>query len=249
MADRSTADELAVEAVEQEPRGLDVHGVAHREHAPHARLNQPRGDRAENIRLPQGSGATGVEDDERNRIPRQQVAETIGRDEVGPGTIRAGVRLLETERARFGLLVERAVAVEVDEVVGLAGLVCDAEHFLHPRQIGRPAELDAHPGAERIECVEQRLGRKPRVEKACIRRPADYVQDAERQCRRTRRGRLDLLQLPPHRESLCQASAVIGHELPGQPQQRQVGRGNGQLAGLIGREKPIQEGAVPRGRK
>ncbi len=52
LADRGAADKLAIEAVEQQPRGLDVDGMAHREHAAHARLDQARCDGAEDGGFP-----------------------------------------------------------------------------------------------------------------------------------------------------------------------------------------------------
>ena len=42
MADRGPPNNLAVEPVKQQPRGLDMHGVPHGKHAAHARLDQTR---------------------------------------------------------------------------------------------------------------------------------------------------------------------------------------------------------------
>ena len=60
------------------------------------------------------------------------------------------------------------MAVEVDEVVRVAGLLPVAEHLLHARQRGRAAEVHAHAGPERIEGVEERLRREPRIDEARI---------------------------------------------------------------------------------
>ena len=48
------------------------------------------------------------------------------------------------------------MAVEVDEVVGIARGLGFAQHLLHARQRGRAAEIEADIAAERIERVEER---------------------------------------------------------------------------------------------
>jgi hypothetical protein len=136
------------------------------------------------------------------------------------------------------------MTIEVDEVVRVAGLLTGAEHLLHARHGGRAAEIHAHAGAERIEGLEERLRREPGIDEARIGRSADDVEDAQGEIRRARCGLLRLFQLSTHRYPLCEPACIVGHELPGQPQQRRVLGDEGQLAGFRGGQELLQEVAV-----
>ena len=116
VADRGAADQLAIKAVEQQPRGLDVDGMAHGEHAADARLDQARRDGAEDGGLAHRGAAAGFEHDERDlvlasRSPRR----SAGRDRSSMGRSR---RPASRNSARC--VQEGAVAVEVHEVVRVA---------------------------------------------------------------------------------------------------------------------------------
>ena len=58
---------------------------------------------------------------QRNLMLRQQGAQPVGTHQVGLRFARAILRLLEAQSANLGLGKERAVAIEMDEVVGPAG--------------------------------------------------------------------------------------------------------------------------------
>lgn len=141
------------------------------------------------------------------------------------------------------------MAVEVHEVVRVVRPLFVAQHLLHARQGGRTAEVHAHAGGERIEGVEERLRREPWIDETRVGRAADDVEDAQRELGRARRGGLRLLQLPAHRQALGEAAFFIGQELPRQPQQRRIPRGEGQPARLRTVEKLAQNVAVVRNRE
>ena len=168
MADGGAADQLAVEAVEQEPRGLDMHRVAHGQHAADARLDQPRGHGAEHGGLADGAAPAGLQHDERNPVLRQQVAQPVGADEVGLRIARAVVGLLEAERAELQLGQERAVAVEVDQVVRIFRGLGVAEHLLHAGERRRAAEVEADMILERVEGREERPRGEPGIDEAGV---------------------------------------------------------------------------------
>ena len=60
----------------QQPGGFDVNRMAHREHAPHARLDQARRDGAEDRGLAHRGATARFEDDKRDGMARQKIAET-----------------------------------------------------------------------------------------------------------------------------------------------------------------------------
>ncbi|KFB68560.1 MAG: hypothetical protein CAPSK01_001956 [Candidatus Accumulibacter vicinus] len=151
MADGGAAGQFAVEAVEEDPRRLDMHGVPHRKHAADAGLDQARGDRAENQRFAERRAAAGFEDDERNPVLGEQVAEPVGGDEVGLRLAAAVVALLEAEGADLHLRQEGPVAVEMDDVVVVAGLLRRAQHFPEARERRRAAEVELDRFAERVD--------------------------------------------------------------------------------------------------
>ena len=101
MADGSAAGELAVETVQQKPRGFDMNGMAHGQHAADTRLDQPWSHRAEHGRLPHRGAAAGFQHDERDFILREQVAKLVGADKIGLRFAGTVIRLFKTEGAEL----------------------------------------------------------------------------------------------------------------------------------------------------
>jgi hypothetical protein len=139
------------------------------------------------------------------------------------------------------------VPIEVNKVVRVAGLLSGAQHLLHPRHRRRTAEIDAHVRTERVEGIEQRFGREPRVDEPGVGRTADDVENVERQLRRRRLRRRWFFELPPYRDAVRQAPLLVGHELPRQPQQRRVLRGDRELARFGSSEELFEQSAILRG--
>ena len=54
VADRRAPDQFTVEAIEQDPRRLDMHRMAHRQYTADAGFNQPRRNGAKHRGLPDG---------------------------------------------------------------------------------------------------------------------------------------------------------------------------------------------------
>ena len=150
MADGGATGELAVEAVQQEPRGLDMNRMAHGQHAADARLDQPRGHGAKDGGLADGGAAAGLQHDERNLVLCQQITKPVGGDKIRLRFAGTVVGLLKTERAELQLGQEGAVTVKVHEVVRIARGLGFAEHRLHPGKWADGRSRGGHfPGADR----------------------------------------------------------------------------------------------------
>ena len=180
VAYRGAAGQFAVEVVEQDLGGGDMHRVAHGQHAGDAGLDQPGRNGIGDHRLHRRAVA-GRQHHQGNLVLGQQVAKSVGGHEIGLGITAAVVGLLEAQRTELLLRHERAVAVEMHHVVAVTGLLGGAQHLAHARQRRRAAEIELHRCAQRVECGEQRLGGEPGVYEAGIFGPADDVENAQRQ--------------------------------------------------------------------
>ncbi|HEV7403914.1 MAG TPA: hypothetical protein VGO11_13335 [Chthoniobacteraceae bacterium] len=225
LANRRTARELAIEAIEEQLIGSDVNGISHGKHAADPDLDQARSHGAENGRPAQRATAASGQDDERHLVFHQQVAQPVGAHQVGFGGERDVVRVLEAKRADLRFREECTVAIEVHNVVGIALRL--TQHFLQTRQRRRGAEVEMDMAAEWIQCFEQRLRGEPRIDEAGVVRPADDVEHPERKLHLAR-GKLGrLFELPAHGDALGEAASGIGHEFPRQAQERALRGGDG----------------------
>ena len=119
IAHARTAGERGVEGLDEAARRLDKDAVAHGHHGGHADLQQLGGDGFG--RLLGRRRLAGFEEDERDAVLAEQRAEFVGEHgDVAAVVELAGVlRILEAKAAEPGTAVKDAVAIEVDDVIGL----------------------------------------------------------------------------------------------------------------------------------
>ena len=108
-----------VEGLDEPARGLDQHAVAHGHHRGHADLQQLGGDGLG--RLLGLRGLAGFEEDERDAVIAQQRAELVGEHGDMPALLQLAdvFRVLEAQPTEADGAVIDAVAIEVDDVIGL----------------------------------------------------------------------------------------------------------------------------------
>ncbi len=171
-----------VERLDEAARGLDQHAVAHGDHGGDADLQQLGGDRLG--RLLGLRGLAGVEEDERDAVIAQQRAERVGGgDDVAAFVELAGVlRLLEAEPAEADGGVIDAVAVEVDDVIRLAGVPGAVELVAERRQRGRAEHVELDQAGQRFHRLDQRQRARAMIDVAArvVLRPCGDEQDADR---------------------------------------------------------------------
>ena len=212
LADAHAAGQLPVEALDQQPRGLDVHRVAEGDDAAHAALEQGRRHRAEHRPLRELGAAAGLEQHDGHPKTHHQVAEPRAGDEV------AGlVVLLEGQRPYAGPRQIGAVAVEVDDVEGLLALSGLGYLRLEPAEGGRIAEIELELArAEGLERIEHRRDAVARVDEPGVARPAHDQQHPQRQVQLGRPGLARLAQLAAQADPLeAQRAARVPQQLPG----------------------------------
>ena len=119
VAHAGAAGERVVERLDEAARGLDEHAVAHGHDGGHADLQQLGGDGLG--RLLGLRRLAGFEEDEGDAVIAQQRPELAGEDGLVTALVEVTdvLRVLEAEPAEAGTAVIGAVAVEVDDVIGV----------------------------------------------------------------------------------------------------------------------------------
>ncbi|KFB74753.1 MAG: hypothetical protein AW06_004304 [Candidatus Accumulibacter cognatus] len=218
----------AVEGFDEAPRRFDEDAVAHGDHPADAGLEQGAGDRF--------VGAFGLralarfEEDERNAVFAQERAE-FGRGDVGvpaPAARAYVFRVFEAERAEAGVPVVDAVAVEVQDVVRLAGALGAIEFVAQGGQRRRGQEMHFDLAGERFHRVDQRPGAGAEVDVGTrvVFRPRAGEQNANRGGEDGDRHRLFARQPAAHAHRLStleEVAAAVVQEFPRQAEQERCG--------------------------
>jgi hypothetical protein len=146
LADRQAGAQLAVEALDQQPGGLDVDGVAKGDDAAHAALQQGGGHRAKDRLFGQVGAVAGLQQDQGHVEAGQQVAQPPAGYQVGEGG-----RLAEIDRhlagRQGGQRVEHGRGADpgVDE----AGVDRAADNEQHAQRQAQ-VETGRRPGAPQL---------------------------------------------------------------------------------------------------
>ena len=229
IAHARTAGERGVEGLDEAARGLDEDAVAHGHHGGHADLQQLRGDGFGRL-LGRGRLA-GFEEDERDAVLAEQRAEFVGEHgEVAAVVELAGVlRILEAKAAEPGTAVKDAVAIEVDDVIGLGFAARAVEFLAQRRQRRRTQHMDVHEAAECLHRFDkrQRTGAMIDVTAGFVLRARGDEQDADG---RVDHGHLEIVagvrQAPPDARglgSLKQETRPIVKQFPREAKQDRGG--------------------------
>ncbi len=165
-----------VERLDEPARGLDQHAVAHGDHGGHADLQQLGRDRLG--RLLGLRGLAGVEEDERDAViaqqrlqPRAMLCAVFGVNDDVPAFLRLADVLgqLEAQPAEADGGVIDAVAVEVDDMIRLAGAPGAVEFLAQRRQRGRAEDVELDQAGQRFHRLDQRQRAGPMIEiVACV---------------------------------------------------------------------------------
>ena len=239
VADTGAAGERVVEGLDEAARGLDQHAVAHRHHRGHARLQQLGGDRLG--RLLGLRGLAGLQEHERDAVMAQQRAELAGEDGEVPAPVELDdvLRVLEAEPPEADGAVIDAVAVEVDDVVGLAGAAGAVELLAQGGQCGRAEQAQANEAAQRLHRLDQRQGAGAVVDVAAglVLGPRADEQDADGGGEHRHVEVPRVRQAPAHAgglRALEQEAVAVVEQLPRQAEQQGGGLPSGLHLGLGG---------------
>jgi hypothetical protein len=244
LADSIPGHHAAVEHLDETAGGLDQHAVTHGRHRAHAAGQQPARHRGRG-RVLGLRRLAGFQEEQRRVVIAQRRGQLVGPHDVRAAVVRfvdVG-RFFEAQRAQAVAAVEHAVAVEVDHVVRLAGLVRAAQFGfqrlergrIQDRPLGqlaqRPQRFDHGPGADAVVDVPGLL----------VVRPGTDQQHADRRPAGLRFRLLRAAQPPPHTHAagaLEQVAQAVVQQFPRQAQQQRgglVGGGGGGGIGRIGR--------------
>jgi hypothetical protein len=155
--------------------------VVHGHDGGHADLQKLRGDGLGGL-LGCG-GLAGLEKDQRDAVIAQHGAQIGGQHGQVPAFFELAdvLGMLKAKSAEAHAFVVDAVAVKVDDVIGLADAAGAVQLFTHGRQRRRVEHVQVDEAAERLHGLDQRQGAGTMIEVAAvvILRPGGDQQDAD----------------------------------------------------------------------
>ncbi len=248
LPDRVALTQGLVERAHEDPRAGHRDGVREGDHAPHARAQERRRDRAEH-RGREVRRLAGFQQRHRHVVARQEIPEARPFDEVVL-RVRLALRvgLLEAKRANAGLLQVHPVSIEVHEMERPPFAPRRIELTLHLRERGRHAKLHLDKPAERRERIEAGPQRRARVDEPDVARTAHDPQDPQRQRDSGTNRRARREELPAQDDVTQEERALpIVHELPWQRQRGRVRRRDREeLVPRVAARAPTRETTTPR---